>query len=174
MLSTYVKSQNTVNISDLRRKKEEKDRRSVTRFDSVLQRCHVKIKSTADKAKDCVFYTVPLFEIDKPPITNVKACMAYLIYNLKKDGFDVTYIFPNMLWISWGDTTRQPQVHEPRPKSPKKCMPVTVEEKVMAIDKAISRPLPKQDKHFSGGGIYDDIFPSLKEGAERMKRKKAF
>lgn len=171
MLSSYVKSTNTVSISELRKKKEERDKRSISRFDGVLQRCHRKIISTAEKARDCVFYTVPLFEIDKPPITNLKACMAYIIYNLKKDGFDVTYIFPNMLWISWDDTNRQVQ-KQSRPPSPKVEKPTTVEEKVMAIDKTIYRHIPKRENPLESGGIYDDVFPTLKESAERMKRKK--
>lgn len=173
MLSTYVKSPNSVDIATLRKKKEEKDKRSLMLFDDVLQRCHKRIVRTAEKAQDAVFYTVPLFEINKPPITNIKACMAYVIYNLKKDGFDVTYIFPNMLWISWTDTREK---HETaRPVSPKRTpenLSTSMEQKVMAVDKTIYRPIPKQKENSSGGGIYDDVFPTLKEGAERMKRKK--
>ncbi len=176
MLSTYVKSPNSVDISVLRKKKEEKDKRSLMVFDNVLQRCHKRIERTAEKAQDSVFYTVPLFEIDKPPITNIKACMAYVIYNLKKDGFDVTYIFPNMLWISW--TENQEKSTPIRHASPKRAHQspapkISMEQKVMEVDKTIYRPMPKQKEHFSEGGIYDDVFPTLKEGAERMKRKKA-
>ena len=177
MLSTYVKSPNSVDISNLRKKKEEKDKRSLMLFDNVLQRCHKRIVRTAGEAQDELFYTVPLFEIDKPPITNIKACMAYIIYNLKKDGFDVTYIFPNMLWISWTekcDNRRNSQTavrysSPTRPPEPH----ISMEQKVMAVDKTIYRPMPKPKENFGGGGIYDDVFPTLKEGAERMKRKKA-
>ncbi len=178
MLSTYVKSPNSVDISSLRKKKEEKDKRYLMLYDNILQKCHKRIVNTAEKAQDSVFYTVPLFDINKPPITNVKACMAYVIYNLKKDGFDVTYIFPNMLWISWTEqrndreqTVRTAARHESPKRAPGKAAS-SMEEKVMAVDKSIYRPMPKQKEHFSGGGIYDDVFPTLKEGAERMKRKK--
>ena len=173
MLSTYVKSRNSVDISNLRKKKEEKDKRSLMLFDNVLQRCHKRIFRTAEKAQDSVFYTVPLFEINKPPITNIKACMAYVIYNLKKDGFEVTYIFPNMLWISWTDNReKHTSIRHASPNRPSEIPSPSMEQKVMAVDKTIYRPMPKHKEHLSGGGIYDDVFPTLKEGAERMKRKK--
>ena len=82
---------------------DEQDKIVINRlklFDDILVQIHNKIKLNS---KNKVFYcTIPIpeFLIGKP-LYKVEDLRKYLIDSLKRDKFDVLYIHPNLLFISW-------------------------------------------------------------------------
>jgi len=91
-----------LNIDELYEKKRNQDLNKLALFNKILNRIHVKIKSVSRQKIDEQFcwYLVPEIIIGVPKYDQA-ACIAYLMDKLKKSGFNVRYIHPNMLFISW-------------------------------------------------------------------------
>jgi len=91
---------NQLNIDELYEKKQQQDIKQLQLFNRVLARVHKKIKQDAKKnAKLCMFL-VPEIILNAPKFDNA-SCIAYLLHNLKENGFLVRYTHPNLLIISW-------------------------------------------------------------------------
>lgn len=91
-----------LNIDELYSKKQEKDLKQLELFNKLLNRIHVKIKTTAKLTMDQPFcwFCVPEVIIGVPRF-NQANCIAYLIDKLQNNKFEVKYYHPNMLFISW-------------------------------------------------------------------------
>ena len=91
-----------INIDDLYEKKKEQDLKNLDLFNKILNRGHVRIKTTSRLKRDEQFcwFIVPEIMIGVPKYDQ-GACIAYLINKLKDNGFNVKYINPNALFISW-------------------------------------------------------------------------
>lgn len=91
-----------INIDELYSKKQEKDLKQLEIFNKMLNRIHVKIKTTAKITMDQPFcwFVVPEIIIGVPKF-NQANCIAYLIDKLQNNKFEVKYYHPNMLFISW-------------------------------------------------------------------------
>jgi hypothetical protein len=91
-----------LNIDELYEKKRQQDLNKLALFNKILNRIHVKIKTVSRQKVDEQFcwFLVPETIIGVPKYDQA-ACIAYLIYKLKSNGFNVRYIHPNMLFISW-------------------------------------------------------------------------
>lgn len=91
-----------INIDDLYEKKKEQDLKNLDLFNKILHRVHVRIKTTSRLKRDEQFcwFIVPEIMIGVPKYDQ-GACIAYLINKLKDNGFNVKYINPNALFISW-------------------------------------------------------------------------
>lgn len=91
-----------INIDDLYEKKRQHDLNKLALFNKILNRVHVKIKTTSRQKIDSQFcwYVVPEMIIGVPKYDQA-ACIAYIIDKLKQNGFNVRYIHPNTLFISW-------------------------------------------------------------------------
>ena len=91
-----------LNIDDLYEKKRQYDLTQLALFNKILNRIHVRIKTISRQNKDEQFcwFMVPEIIIGVPKYDNA-ACIAYLIDKLKTNGFNVRYIHPNALFISW-------------------------------------------------------------------------
>jgi hypothetical protein len=91
-----------INIDDLYEKKKERDLNNLELFNKILNRVHVRIKTTSRQQRDQQFcwYVVPEIIIGVPKYDQ-GACIAYLIYKLKDNGFNIKYINPNTLFICW-------------------------------------------------------------------------
>jgi hypothetical protein len=91
-----------LNIDELYEKKRQHDLTQLALFNKVLNRIHVRIKTVSRQRKDEQFcwYLVPEVIIGVPKYDQ-SACIAYLIDKLKTNGFNVRYIHPNTLFISW-------------------------------------------------------------------------
>lgn len=93
-----------INIDELYTKKQEKDLKQLEIFNKMLNRIHVKIKTTAKITMDQPFcwFVVPEIIIGVPKF-NQANCIAYLIDKLQNNKFEVKYYHPNMLFISWAN-----------------------------------------------------------------------
>jgi hypothetical protein len=91
-----------VNIDDLYEKKRKQDLNKLELFNKLLNRIHVKIKTISRQKVDeqVCWFLVPETIIGVPRYDQ-GACIAYLINKLQTNGFNVRYIHPNMLFISW-------------------------------------------------------------------------
>jgi hypothetical protein len=92
-----------LNIDDLYEKKRQHDVNQLELFNKILNRIHVRIKTTSKQKTDEQFcwYLVPEMIIGVPKYDQA-ACIAYVIDKLKTNGFNIRYIHPNTLFISWG------------------------------------------------------------------------
>ena len=91
-----------LNIDDLYEKKRQYDLKQLELFNKILNRIHVKIKTTSRQKLDGQFcwFLVPEVIIGVPKYDQ-GACIAYLMDKLKVNGFNLKYVHPNTLFISW-------------------------------------------------------------------------
>ena len=91
-----------LNIDELYEKKRQYDLGKLALFNKILNRIHIRIKNTSRQKIDEQFcwFVVPEIIIGVPKYDQA-ACIAYLIDKLKNNGFNVRYIHPNTLFISW-------------------------------------------------------------------------
>jgi hypothetical protein len=91
-----------LNIDELYEKKRHQDLNTLALFNKILNRIHVRIKTISKQKYDSQFcwYVVPEVMIGVPKYDQ-GACIAYLMDKLTTNGFNVRYIDPNMLFISW-------------------------------------------------------------------------
>ena len=91
-----------INIDELYEKKRQYDVGKLELFNKILNRIHVRIKTTSRQKLDEQFcwFVVPEVIIGVPKYDQ-GACIAYIVDKLKTNGFYVKYIHPNTLLISW-------------------------------------------------------------------------
>jgi hypothetical protein len=91
-----------LNIDDLYEKKRQYDLGKLALYNKILNRIHVKIKTTSRQKIDEQFcwFVVPEIIIGVPKFDQ-GACIAYLMDKLLTNGFAVRYIHPNTLFICW-------------------------------------------------------------------------
>lgn len=99
-----------IDISELHKKTREQKDRKIKIYDTVLQKCHHRIKLVSELTplNQWCFYLIPkvLFGI---PLYDLGECVEYLVKMLSENGFKVAYTHPNLLLITWfeNDTTGQ-------------------------------------------------------------------
>lgn len=93
---------NRINLDELYEKKKEKDLRTLDTYNKILNRIHKKIKNVSRQNINNQFcwYLIPEFIIGISNYDNV-SCIAYIIDQLKENGFLINYTHPNLLFISW-------------------------------------------------------------------------
>ena len=91
-----------MNIDELYEKKIKFDINKFSLFKKILKRVHVRIKTVSRRNMNEQFcwFIVPEIIIGVPKYDQA-ACIAYIIDKLKDNGFNVKYIHPNTLFISW-------------------------------------------------------------------------
>lgn len=91
-----------LNLDELYEKKRQHDLNQLSLFNKILNRIHVRIRLTSRQklTEQFCWFLVPEVIIGVPKYDQ-GACIAYLIDRLKENGFNVRYIHPNTLFISW-------------------------------------------------------------------------
>ena len=91
-----------LNIDDLYESKRQHDLNKLTLFNKILNRIHVRIRTTSKQRVNEQFcwFLVPEIIIGVPKYDQ-GSCIAYLMDKLTNNGFNVKYIHPNALFISW-------------------------------------------------------------------------
>lgn len=91
-----------MNIDDLYESKRQSDLNKLTLFNKILNRIHIRIKTTSKQRMNEQFcwFVVPEIIIGVPKYDQ-GSCIAYLLDKLTENGFNVKYIHPNTLFISW-------------------------------------------------------------------------
>jgi hypothetical protein len=91
-----------INLDELYEKKKQHDLNTLALFNKILNRIHIRIKTTSRQKIDEPFcwFVVPEIILGVPKYDQA-ACIAYVIDKLKENGFAVRYIHPNTLFICW-------------------------------------------------------------------------
>ena len=91
-----------INIDELYERKQQQDLKQLELFNKLLNRVHVKIKTTSRQKTNERFcwFLVPETILGVPKYDQPE-CIAYLMSKLKDNGFMIRYIDPNVLFISW-------------------------------------------------------------------------
>jgi hypothetical protein len=91
-----------INIDELYEKKRQHDIMKLELFNKMLNSVHKRIKLTSRQKIDnhMCWYLVPETILGVPKYDQ-GACIAFLMDKLKSNGFNVRYIHPNLLFISW-------------------------------------------------------------------------
>lgn len=98
----------SLNIDDLYDKINNKNKVRMEKFDMILKKIHSRIKYNANLEKTFCFFQIPEFIIGVP-LYNVSDLRNYLINSLKKNGFNILYVEPNWLFISWDYSIKKPK-----------------------------------------------------------------
>lgn len=91
-----------INIDELYEKKRQVDLNKLELFKKILNRIHVRIKTTAKHSiheKFC-WFVVPEVIIGVPKYDQAN-CIAYIMNSLQENGFKIKYFHPNTLFICW-------------------------------------------------------------------------
>ena len=101
-LENFADFSEKLNIDELYEKKRQVDLNKLELFKKLLNRIHVRIKTTAKHnihEKFC-WFVVPEIIIGVPKYDQA-GCIAYLMNTLQENGFNVRYFHPNTLLICW-------------------------------------------------------------------------
>ena len=111
-----------ININELHRINEDREKYRLKVYESVLQKCHERIKfvSKTPKGANFCFYVVPNI-IYGVPIYDINKCIVYIVTALIKNGFYVAYTHPNLIYISW--FKRKNSIEYKKEKQPEKKKP---------------------------------------------------
>ena len=129
-------------IPDLFERTNQKNLRRLEIFDSVLVKCHKRIKYNSDLERTYCFYQIPEFIIGVP-LYNIYEMRKYIINSLKNNGFQIMYIDPNWLFISWGQ------------QGVKKLMNTTLQKEKKEKEKSKYKSI---DTYKPSGNLMNDIY----------------
>ena len=101
-LENFSEFSEKINIDELYEKKRQLDVSKLELFKKILNRIHVRIKTTARHSIDEKFcwFVVPEVIIGVPKYDQA-ACIAYIMDTLQTNGFQIRYFHPNTIFISW-------------------------------------------------------------------------
>ena len=91
-----------LNMDELYEKKKQHDLEQLQLYNKILNRVHVKIKTTSrqNRNEQSCWYVIPEMIIGVPKYDQ-GACIADILNKLQENGFSVRYIHPNVLFICW-------------------------------------------------------------------------
>ena len=91
-----------LNMDELYEKKRQHDLNQLSLFNKILNRIHVRIRLTSRQklTEQFCWFVVPEVIMGVPKYDQ-GACIAYLMDRLQENGFNVKYIHPNTMFISW-------------------------------------------------------------------------
>ena len=91
-----------VNLDELYEMKQKRDMYTLGVYNKILKRVHSKVRITSRQRNNmqCCWYVVPEMMIGVPSYDHT-GCIAYLISELRDNGFIIRYTHPNLLFVSW-------------------------------------------------------------------------
>lgn len=89
-----------LNVYEIKKFLENKEKKRIQVFECVYNSCLKKIENSVLKNEKFTLFQVPEFMLGYPTY-NLGHCIQYIIFILKKNGFDVEYFYPNVLKIEW-------------------------------------------------------------------------
>jgi hypothetical protein len=92
-----------INIDELYEKKRIKDLQRLELYRKILNRVHVKIKTTSKVNGDNFCWFVIPETIIGVPRYDQPACIAFVMDHLEQNEFQVRYFHPNTILISWAN-----------------------------------------------------------------------
>jgi hypothetical protein len=79
-----------------------------TAYNKILEQALQKVAhcAPAPNQPTFVYFNIPPFVLGLPSL-DMKDCVVYIVYQLRLQGYEVRYTYPNLLWISWAHHERQ-------------------------------------------------------------------
>jgi hypothetical protein len=102
-LENFQDLSDKINIDELYEKKRIKDLQRLELYKKILNRVHVKIKTTSKINNDKFCWFVIPETIIGVPRYDQPACIAFIMDHLQQNGFQVRYFHPNTILISWAN-----------------------------------------------------------------------
>jgi len=96
-----------LHVGDLYKRRMAKDAARLKAYNQILESIYSRIRNQS-QLPNCptnLLYTIPPFILGLPRI-DLEDCVVYLVYQLRQNGFDVRYSYPNLLAISWSHHER--------------------------------------------------------------------
>ena len=90
----------SLNINSLFNEADKKHLNRLKLFDDILVRIHNRIIYHSNNKWFFCTFNIPEFIIGKP-LYKIEDLKKYILDSLKRDKFDVMYVHPNSLFISW-------------------------------------------------------------------------
>ena len=90
----------SIAINDLYKIQDRKEEDKITIYNKILDKFYYKIKYLAKMGRISFHYNLPDI-IYGLPLYDKNACICYIIYKLRLNGFLVEYIYPNGININW-------------------------------------------------------------------------
>lgn len=86
----------------------KQDKARQTAYNQILEQALQKVAhcATAPNQPTFVYYNVPPFVLGLPSL-DLKDCIVYVVFQLRSQGYEVRYTYPNLLWISWAHHERE-------------------------------------------------------------------
>ena len=86
-------------LFDARLKKDQARHKA---YNQILEQALNKIAHSAMQPNQptYVYYNVPPFVLGLPAL-DLQDCVVYIVHQLRNQGYEVRYTYPNLLWISW-------------------------------------------------------------------------
>ena len=89
-----------LNIFALNNVRDQKELNRLEIYRKVLKKCHHRIKTISGKGDSFCWYFVPEYIYGVPKYDTL-SCATYIVNKLKKNGFKVSYTYPNLVFVSW-------------------------------------------------------------------------
>lgn len=140
-----------LSMSELFETTNNKKLRRLELYDSILVKCHSRIKYYSKNYHTMCCFPIPEFIIGKP-IYDVVELRTYMINSLKKNGFKLGYIDPNWLIISWDNNNKK----------------LSLLQNKSEVKKSTSDYRPIEDYKPTGNFIYDQS--SMMSMADKSKQ----
>jgi hypothetical protein len=95
-------------INDLYRNRLSRDTARLKAYNKILENIYHKIRVTSSMPTHptSIVYTIQPFILGVPRL-DLEDCVVYLVWQLRNNGFTVTFTYPNMLGISWSHHERE-------------------------------------------------------------------
>ena len=92
-------------LFDARLKKDQARHRA---YNQILEQALQKVAHSASQPNQptFVYYNVPPFVLGLPAL-DLQDCVVYIVHQLRAQGYEVRYTYPNLLWISWSHHERK-------------------------------------------------------------------
>ena len=92
-------------LFDARLKKDQARHKA---YNQILEQALQKVafSTTQPNQPTFVYYNVPPFVLGLPAL-DLQDCVVYIVHQLRNQGYEVRYTYPNLLWISWTHHERQ-------------------------------------------------------------------
>jgi hypothetical protein len=91
-----------IDLDELYEKKQQYDQQQLELYNKMLGKIHTRIRTISRQSinQQYCWYVIPE-KIFGVPRYNQASCIAYVIDQLKTNGFSVRYIHPNTVYICW-------------------------------------------------------------------------
>lgn len=90
----------SVNVDELRDKHKKKCNIRIKIYENLLEKCYYRINNAAEIDKNYCIYSIPEFILGMPAY-NLAYCAAYIIYDLRRNGYTANFYNPNVIVAIW-------------------------------------------------------------------------